>query len=44
LNLGNPESIPSDEQLKVCRNLNRERLSLLLGNKKLKSRELFFVS
>lgn len=38
------ESLPDEGMLKVCRNLNRERLNLLLGNKKIKSRELFFVS
>ena len=37
--LGN---IPNKEQIRVCRNLNRARLSPLLGDKVLKSRELFF--
>ncbi|MDC9714532.1 MAG: DNA repair protein RecO [Gammaproteobacteria bacterium] len=36
-------NIPNLEQLKVCRNLNRQRLDFLLGNKPLKSRSLFFT-
>ncbi len=34
---------PNEQQLKVCRNLNRQRLNVLLGDKPLKSRELFFT-
>ena len=34
---------PNEQQLKVCRNLNRQRLNVLLGNKPLKSRVLFFT-
>ncbi len=40
--VNNLEQLPDESQLKVCRNLNRERLSFLLGNRELKSRELFF--
>jgi DNA repair protein RecO (recombination protein O) len=36
------DELPDDIQLKVCRNLNRQRLSVLLGKRELKSRELFF--
>lgn len=34
---------PDEDQLRVCRNLNRQRLNVLLGDKPLKSRELFFT-
>ena len=34
---------PNEQQLKACRNLNRQRLNVLLGDKPLKSRELFFT-
>jgi DNA repair protein RecO (recombination protein O) len=34
---------PDVEQLKVCRDLNRTRLQLLLGDKPLQSRSLFFT-
>ena len=37
------DKTPNEQQLKVCRNLNRQRLSVLLGDKPLKSRELFFT-
>ncbi len=37
------DNIPNKDQLKTCRDLNRQRLNLLLGNKPLKSRELFFT-
>ncbi len=37
------DNIPNLEQLKVCRDLNRQRLGFLLGNKPLKSRSLFFT-
>lgn len=37
------DNIPDAAQLKVCRNLNRQRLNLLLDNKPLKSRSLFFT-
>jgi len=37
------DEIPNEDRLRVCRNLNRQRLSALLGNKPLKSRELFFT-
>jgi DNA repair protein RecO (recombination protein O) len=37
------EDLPNKDQLKVCRDLNRQRLSVLLGDKPLKSRELFFT-
>ncbi len=37
------DGAPNEQQLKVCRNLNRQRLNVLLGNKPLKSRELFFT-
>ncbi|CAC9645675.1 DNA recombination and repair protein RecO [uncultured Gammaproteobacteria bacterium] len=36
-------NMPDVEQLKLCRNLNRERLQPLLGNKPLQSRSLFFT-
>lgn len=35
--------VPDEDQLRVCRNLNRQRLSAFLGDKPLKSRELFFT-
>ena len=38
------DEIPNSSQLRVCRDLNRERLKLLLGDKPLKSRSLFFRS
>ncbi len=37
------DEVPNDGQLKVCRDLNRQRLNVLLGSKPLKSRELFFT-
>jgi len=37
------DNTPDEQQLKVCRNLNRQRLNALLGDKPLKSRELFFT-
>jgi DNA repair protein RecO (recombination protein O) len=37
------DGAPNEQQLKVCRNLNRQRLNVLLGDKPLKSRELFFT-
>ncbi|HIG89006.1 DNA repair protein RecO [Candidatus Thioglobus sp.] len=37
------ENMPDAQQLKVCRDLNRQRLNPLLGNKPLKSRSLFFT-
>ena len=37
------DNAPNDQQLKACRNLNRQRLNVLLGDKPLKSRELFFT-
>ena len=37
------DKIPNEQQLKACRNLNRQRLNVLLGNKPLRSRELFFT-
>jgi DNA repair protein RecO (recombination protein O) len=37
------DGVPNEQQLKVCRNLNRQRLNVLLGDKPLKSRELFFT-
>ncbi len=37
------DKVPSEQQLKACRDLNRERLNGLLGDKPLKSRELFFT-
>ena len=37
------DELPNKDQLKACRDLNRQRLSSLLGNKPLKSRELFFT-
>ncbi|HCF47718.1 MAG TPA: DNA repair protein RecO [Gammaproteobacteria bacterium] len=37
------DTTPNKQQLKACRNLNRQRLNVLLGNKPLKSRELFFT-
>jgi DNA repair protein RecO (recombination protein O) len=36
------DNMPDLEQLKVCRDLNRQRLKPLLGNKPLQSRALFF--
>ncbi len=36
--------MPDVEQLKRCRDLNRARLQLLLGNKPLQSRSLFFTN
>ena len=38
------DEIPNSSQLRVCRDLNRARLKLLLGDKPLKSRSLFFRS
>jgi DNA repair protein RecO (recombination protein O) len=37
------DTTPNKQQLKACRNLNRQRMNVLLGNKPLKSRELFFT-
>ncbi|MBW5291145.1 MAG: DNA recombination and repair protein RecO [Candidatus Ruthia sp. Asou_11_S2] len=37
------ENSPNSQQLKVCRDLNRQRLRSLLGDKPLKSRSLFFT-
>jgi len=37
------DKAPNEQQLRVCRNLNRQRLNVLLGDKSLKSRELFFT-
>jgi DNA repair protein RecO (recombination protein O) len=37
------DTTPNKQQLKACRNLNRQRFNVLLGNKPLKSRELFFT-
>ena len=37
------DKMPNEQQLKTCRNLNRQRLNVLLGDKPLKSRELFFT-
>ncbi len=37
------DEIPNEDQLRVCRDLNRQRLNVLLGSKPLKSRELFFT-
>jgi len=37
------DTTPNKQQLKACRNLNRQRLNVLLGNKPLRSRELFFT-
>jgi len=37
------DKTPDEQQLKACRNLNRQRLNPLLGDKPLKSRELFFT-
>ncbi len=37
------ENRPDLQQLKVCRDLNRQRLSFILGDKPLKSRSLFFT-
>jgi len=37
------DKMPNEQQLKACRNLNRQRLNVLLGDKPLKSRELFFT-
>jgi DNA repair protein RecO (recombination protein O) len=36
-------NMPDVKQLKLCRNLNRERLQPLLGNKPVQSRSLFFT-
>ena len=45
LNIANTnENCPSTEQLSIFKVLNRKRLKLLLGEKPLKSRELFFVN
>ena len=45
LNIANAnENCPSTEQLSILKILNRKRLKLLLGEKPLKSRELFFVN
>ena len=44
LSLGELDNMPNLAQLKVCRNLNRQRLGALLGDKPLKSRSLFFNS
>ena len=45
LNIANAnENCPSAEQLSILKILNRKRLKLLLGEKPLKSRELFFVN
>jgi len=38
------KNCPSTEQLSILKILNRKRLKLLLGEKPLKSRELFFVN
>lgn len=35
--------LPDEQSLRTCRNLNRQRFSHLLGDKPLKSRELFFI-
>jgi len=43
LSAGDVENRPNLEQLKACRDLNRQRLNPLLGNKPLKSRSLFFT-
>ncbi len=40
--LGSVDNMPDLEQLRNCRDLNRQRLNHLLGDKPLKSRELFF--
>lgn len=37
------ENSPNLQQLKVCRDLNRQRLRSILGDKPLKSRSLFFI-
>jgi DNA repair protein RecO (recombination protein O) len=37
------DTTPNKQQLKACRNLNRQRFNVLLGNKPLRSRELFFT-
>ena len=45
LNIANTnENCPSTKQLSILKILNRKRLKLLLGEKPLKSRELFFVN
>ena len=45
LNIANAnEKCPSVEELSVFKKLNRKRLKLILGEKPLKSRELFFVN
>lgn len=41
--LGEFDNMPNLAQLKVCRDLNRQRLNELLGDKPLKSRSLFFT-
>ncbi len=41
LSLQDLNNIPNKDSLKICRNLNRMRLSPLLGSKPLKSRELY---
>lgn len=42
LQLAQQGDVPDAEQLKICRNLNRQRLQPLLGDKPLHSRELYF--
>ncbi len=37
------DNMPDTAQLKICRNLNRQRLDALLGDKPLNSRSLFFT-
>lgn len=44
LSMDSLDEVPSLSQLKICRDLNRTRLKLLLGDKPLKSRSLFFRS
>ncbi len=45
LNIANAnKNCPSTDQLSILKILNRKRLKLLLGEKPLKSRELFFVN
>jgi len=41
LSLQDVEMVPSDVELKICRNLNRERLAPYIGDKPLQSRKLF---
>ncbi len=43
MSLGALNNMPDSQQLKICRNLNRQRLSELLGDKPLQSRSLFFT-